>query len=234
MFPSNAEYTKLHDLCVALASLLGKRIFEFGQYFSTIKRIENRYSKLGIVSFFDGILVKFERLEVPPRTAIYNALQDGRMDEAKRRVLQDVYDMLGSEEWRPSFEFHPWGDWLDVVQGLNPGICYEFCGDGRAFKGEQSLFAEARRSHKGVFAYLMFMDLIRQQNLWMRRFAKTTKPTIAWIYSLQRPGDLERLRHVVHGDTANTEKLRVYAAKDKNRQRRKRHYWKHRFPKPVQ
>jgi hypothetical protein len=232
VFPSEQEFQKLHDLCLALASLVGKQDFKSTQYFlSAIKRIDNRFSKLGVATFFDGILGKFLKLDVPPRTIIYDAIQAcGSTGADKAGVLRQIYDVLGSEEWRPSLESRPWETWLEVIQPLRLGTVAALTGP-RGDVGPQKLAVEkAFRNNQRVFAYFVFMDLIRQQHLWMRRLDRATKPTVKWLFLLQRPEDIAKLQKVVHGNFWTRKQF----AAEKNRQRRIRSYRKLHLLQTVQ
>lgn len=230
VFPSNEEHSLLHDMCLALAQLAGKTKFEFGQYSSAIKRVENRYSKLAIFGFFDGLLSKFDKLEVPPRTVIFNALSSAGSDDVTLRTLQGIYGVLGSEDWRPSISSHPWGEWLDAIhkfQSLVDPVCLQLT---RLFEANQG----TGHGSKLLQGYFVFMDLIRRQLLWDRKYGRSIRPTVTWIYSLQRPGDIERLRRIVHGTAPTPEQMRVSIGVSKNQVRRNRHYLRHRRVRLVQ
>ncbi len=227
-FPSQSEFEKLHDLCIRLAQCHGKKRFGFGQWRRAIKLVENRYSKIRVAEFLDKLVVKLARLPVPPRTAIYNAIEKSPSAEGDRRkALQEVYDIVGSSEWRPSIEAHPWDNWLDIIQslGLETRDSLEISDPHL-----RSLFhrvAEMPRVNKRLFAYFAFMDLIRQQQLWRNKFHERTKPTILWIYSLQDDAYDAELRKIVQGDAYTPMQVRAALVRIAARERKRKYDKKH-------
>ena len=224
-FPNHDEYNKLSALCRSLAKLLGKSKSEFGQGYSEIKLIENRFPKLKISRFLYDILDRFEKLPASPRTTIWNARKACETIDPKRgELLSQVYGVLSSQEWRPSFDVHPWAEWLDVLWSLKLGTEVAILGATQKSLLQRSALGAVYRDHKNVMAYFVFMDLIRQQHLWMRLYERTTRPTITYFTGLQRPGDMQRLLKVVHGDVMSPEAVKAMTSQGKRRERSRRYY----------
>ena len=222
-FPSNQELQKLHDLCIALAQLLGTKKNEFGQYYSAIKRIQNRYSKIGVAEFFDALLQKILKLDVPPRTTIHNALHSGTVVEAKRiEVLKEVFEMLGSEDWLLTLDTKPWEAWLQTIVSLKLAAALKL----EAFTKCTAKLESKQERH--LLAFGAFVELMRRQCLWKLKYEKMTEPARIWIFNLQRSEDLKKMKNIFHGNTPESEQVTDLITKDKNRQRRKQSYRKFR------
>ena len=230
VFPSNDEWNRLSDLCSSLAGLVGKTKSGFGELLSAINRIENRYSKLSVSLFVEDILRKFGKLPVPPRTWVYNMLQTCRPEEQPR--LEAIYNLLGSPEWRHPLESKPWDNWLEVVALENlPSV-------DAVLKWRNALPAKSVENgiDDGEFnralGHLAFMDLLRQQHLWMLKYDRKLEATVAWIFGLNNPGYFEQLRRVVHGSAIPPSNVKTVLNVLQNRSRRKRSYHATKSPSP--
>jgi len=222
VFPSQQEYTKLLDLCMALAQLLGvKKLKSLDSLLIAINRIQNRYSKIKLLPFIDGILAKLLKLEVPPKTTIFNAIQKcGEQDGETKAALQQIFGVLESTAFQHRLDSHPWEKWLDVIRPLNFGPAHT------RTQQEKEEFDKAFQDHKRVFAYFAFMDLIRQQSLWMRLYSAVIRPSVRWIgYVLMREGDIANLRKIVHG-TDGPERVLEFFRLEANRRRSRKSYRK--------
>jgi hypothetical protein len=230
-FPSALEWKRLGDLSWALARLLGKRKADLGETLSAWDLIANRYSKIRIRAFTDGLMKKFTRLPVPPRTTIYHAREACKPTDKKQQgMLDEIYTVVGVDDWSFKVDSKPWDEWLAVIQQTGLGSLDGFVSDGRDRALGQELSSVARE-HPRIMGYLVCLDLHRQHLHWLLRYEERIRPTVQWISSLQDEAYDRQLRQIVHGDAPSPWTMRASLVKLKRNARRRRHYQAGRPPK---
>lgn len=223
-FPSSFELKRLTKVVTLLARVLGVRKSGFGDLFSSMKRIENRWSKMQLVAFADGLLKKLCNVPASPRAIVYEAIEKlGKSDHARKELLNQVYSFLDSTITAVKFN-EPWEKWYASVQKLEfPSSFMSSCGTSN---GLRESFITASGNHGRLLAFLFFMDLRRMQVEWNIKYAKLTQASLKWIYLLQRPDDFRRLKQVYYGAALPPDIIKKGLNTLANRKRRRRSYHK--------
>ena len=222
-FPSNFELTRLTEVVTVLGRLVGVKKTDFGDLLSVMNRIENRWSKLELISFADKLLGQLCNVPVSPRAVIHKAIERcGKPQNAQREGLEQIDSFLDSKKWRVDFGA-PWEQWYAAVKNLPFNNSFLKSENGKDLRDD---FDKAISSHGRLLAFLFFMDLKRQQVEWNVKFAEQTRASLHWIYNLQRPNDFERLKQVYFGDTYSPNEMKEALARLDNRERRNRSYRK--------
>ena len=220
-FPSSGELTKLTETMTALARLLGIKKQGFSGVLSAMKRVENRWSKMQLISFADALYNRLLKVTACPLSVLHQA---GINNKARRETFQEIAKFLNGS--MSADEAIPWGKWYDEIKTLNfpTSALFQMAGTSELKKG----FSAVVSSHKNAVAYLVFMDLRRQQLEWDCHYGKPTQASLKWIYSLQRPEDYRKTMQVYCGSAPSPEQMKKSEAVLGNRERRKRSYRKHR------
>jgi hypothetical protein len=220
-FPSNFELSRLSLVVTALAKKLGIKKSGFGDLFSAMKRIENRWNKMLLIAFADDLRNRLLRLPLSPLSVVYQA---SKTNANHKGTLDEITKFLSSKNDSDTANI-PWGKWSDVVQSLKfPTSTLLSAAELNLLRAESS---KSTTANKQTLAYLVFMNLKRQQLEWNNKYREQTKASMQWILNLQRPDDYQKLTQVFWGDALSPGEMRKAMAKLANRERRNRSYQKH-------
>jgi len=229
-FPSNFELTRLTEVVTVLGRVLRVKKTDFGDLISAIKRIENRWNKLQLISFADNLLGQLCNVPVSPRAVIHKAIERcGKPQNAQKEMLEQIDSFLDSKKLRVDFSA-PWEQWYAAVKNLPFNNSFLKSENSKDLRDD---FNKAISSHGRLLAFLFFMDLRRQQVEWNVKFAEQTRASLQWIYNLQRPNDFERLKQVYFGDAYSPNEMKEALVRLDNRERRNRSYHKKQSKKTV-
>ncbi len=118
-FPSAAELTRLTEVVMALAKVLGIKKSRFGILHSAMKRIENRWNKMPLIAFADDLLKRVLNLPRSPHSVVHKAAKDcNKKDKARRQQLEEIKILL-SGKGNADAKLTCWEDWFDAIQALN-------------------------------------------------------------------------------------------------------------------
>jgi len=215
-FPTNFELAKLTKVIFALARIEGVKKSDFGDLRGAIKRIENRFSKVSLLGFATELTDRLCRVPPSPVTVLRQAADRNDGDKA---VLAAIEKFLKGEP--PASHSIPWENWYLEIKQL------KFPTSAVMSKGDANLMSATDASEgRKLLAYLLLMDLRRQQFEWVATYGKATEASLKWIYLLQRPEDFTKLTKVYWGRALAPEKLKESLAVLGNRGRRNRSYRK--------
>ena len=212
-FPSNAELVKLTEVIFALAKQLDVKKTGFGDLLGAVKRIENRFSKVFITGFVAQLRDRLCRFPLCPAAVVRKAASQQTSDKA---TLEAIAKFLMTGEVNGSNT--SWENWFELIREL------KFPTSALSVSDAKNLLQSAGDpQRRGQIARLLLMDLRRQQLEWDRRYGKSIRASLQWIYLLQRPEDYTLLKKVFCGKapapTVIAEKLAIID----NALRQKRH-----------
>src|ERR1043165_3524092 len=221
-FPGNLEVVRLIQTVTALAKLLGVKKADFGDLFSAMKRIENRWNKMPLIAFADALVDKLLRLPLCPLSVVYQAVIRGA---PHKETLAEIRNFLSGKH-EADFAATPWDKWFLAIRKLTfPTASLLWSDETDMLRVE---FLNGNSAQKRLLAYLALMDLKRQQLEWDNRYGKQIQPTLQWLYLLQRREDYQKLQQVFGGNAFSPDQVRKILAGYDNRERRNRSYKKSR------
>ena len=214
IFPTNEELAKLTNVVFALAKLNDVQKSGFGDLHSAIKRIENRFSKVALTDFANALLNRLCQVPINPVAVLRLAAEKNTNDKA---TLEAIMKFLNGE--MASNKSVPWEAWYQAIWQL------KFPTSELMSLGNSNLMQPAEsKDRKRLLAYLLLMDLRRQQLEWDMTYGKSIAASLKWIYLLQRPEDFTRLSKVYNGTALSPDKMTKGLETLGNRERRNRSY----------
>jgi len=215
-FPSNVELAKLTEVIFALAKLIGVRKSDFGDLLGAVKRVENRLSKVSLLVFANALL---DRLCQVPASPVSVVRQAAERSVDSKTTLEAIMKFLNGE--MAGDNTTPWENWYLAIKQL------QFPTSALMSSGSANLLHSADSpDQRKLLAYLLLMDLRRQQLEWDAAYGRSTVASLKWIYLLQRPEDFTRLARVYWGTALAPDKMTESINVLGNRERRNRSYKK--------
>jgi hypothetical protein len=222
-FPSGGELTKLTEVIFTLAKLLGVKKSGFGDLVGAMSRIENRFTKMSLVGFADALRDRLCQVPTSPASVVHQAAEKNADNKA---VLDAIKKFLTGEPWGDKTT--AWEDWYQTVWQL------KFPTSELMASGQSNLLQTfGSADQKKLLAYLLMMDLRRQQLEWNTEYAKSTRASLQWIYLLQRPEDFTKLTKVFCGDAPSPAVATRGLAQSANRDRQSKYRKKHKADKDA-
>ena len=219
-FPSTSELNRLTQVVTKLATQVGIRRTGFGDLLSAMKRVENRWNKLRLLSFADDLLARLLRVPMCPLSVVHYAWS-GCSDTGRRQVLREVKLILaGAVE--AGVTAIPWDQVFTEIERLAFPTAALKAGEVRLV-----IEACADSNQKHRVCYLLMMDLSRQQLEWNEKYAKQVAPALQWIYLLQRQADFVKLSARYCGDVLAPDRVAEELRRQAGRDRRNESYRKH-------
>ena len=195
-FPTNGELAKLTEVIFALAKLLGVRKSGFGDLFSAIGRIQNRFSKLSLLAFADQLRDRLCQIPTSPASVVHQAKGENATDKGTLEAIKKFLTGIPTDDAKT-----PWLAWYQAAQKL------KFPTSAIKVSGTEKRSKPIKAEEQKQLAYLWMMDLRRQQLEWNTGYGKFIGASLQWIYLLQRPKDFEMLAKVFYGDAALPAKM---------------------------
>ncbi len=214
MFPSNGELIKLTEVIFALAKLLEVKKSDFEDLLGAINRVENRFSKVSLLTFANALCDRLCQVPASPASVLHRA---AKANADSKATLDAIKTFL--TDGTTDNNSKPWGDWFQAIRHLTfPTSLLMSSSNANLMHPADSI------DQRNLRAYLLLMDLRRQQLEWNVTYGKSTVASLRWIYQLQRPEDFTKLTRVFFGTAWAPEKMKELIKVFSNRKRRNRSY----------
>jgi hypothetical protein len=213
-FPTAAELDQLHSLVEQLAIVLGRGHNQILGLFRSIKFLDRRYPKLGLLAFVDRLAVRIDKLKPSPQRRIRDAIEAGDKQRQVLRIgsqneatvitlrkrpkamaqvefdklveLQSVFEAL-TENRRTVPQ--PLGEWKHRLVHLEEFTTEDFkklMKETRAQLEQEHLSQSGRDKLETICAFSAYRDVQFQEAAWWALVGSKVRPSLIWLLRLQQ------------------------------------------------